>query len=65
VYNDTWLQEQNLRLDNLPESPVRIDHPLEARQEWACMDWNRRTYEQVMGAPFSVVKNHEPVAGIR
>jgi cysteine synthase A len=66
VYNDAWLHERNLWLDNLPESPVRVDHPLEARSdEWTCMDWNRHTYEQVMGAPFSVGKNDEPVARIR
>jgi cysteine synthase A len=66
VYNDAWLRERNLWLDNLPESPVRVDHPLEARSdEWTCMDWNRHTYEQVMGAPFSVGKNDEPVARIR
>ena len=65
VYNDSWLHEQNLWLDHLPESPMRVDHPLEARSDWTCMDWNRQTYENVMGAPFSVVKNDEPVASIR
>jgi cysteine synthase A len=74
VYDDKWLHEQNLWLTDLPESPVRVTHPLEAGTEWTYMDWNRRTYEQVLGARFSgeheislaaIEKNDECVASLR
>ena len=66
VYNDQWLHEKKLWLDKLPEAPQRVEHPHEARNEWTCMDWNRRTYEDVLGTPFSAVKNDdELVASIR
>jgi cysteine synthase len=65
VYDDKWLHEQSLWLADVPESPVVVEHPLEARTEWTRMDWKRQTYEKVLGRPFSGVKNNEPVAGLR
>ena len=52
VYDDQWMYEQNLWLPDLPEAPVFVKHPLEAGTEWSYIDWNRHTYEQMMGAPF-------------
>ena len=54
VYDDQWLHEQSLWLPDLPEEPVVVKHPLEAGTEWSCIDWKRRTYEQMMGTPFQV-----------
>lgn len=54
VYSDDWLRSKGLLLDSLAGQPVRVGTPLEAAQAelWACMDWNRQTYAQVMGSPF-------------
>jgi cysteine synthase len=52
VYSDEWLHAQSVWLANAPDAPLFVDHPLEAGAEWSCMNWSRRTYEQVMGAPF-------------
>jgi hypothetical protein len=30
---------------------VEWDHPHDGNDPWACFEWNRRTYGQVMGAP--------------
>ena len=48
------MHEQNLWLADLPEAPVFVKHPLEARTEWSCINWNRQTYEQMMGIPVQV-----------
>ncbi len=53
-YDDEWLRTNNVWRSGMPSGPKRIDHPLEANGEWCCMNWNRRTYEQVMGRPFQV-----------
>lgn len=52
VYSDDWLRANHLFLESLPSAPVHVEHPRHASGVWARFDWNRRTYEQVMGAPF-------------
>jgi cysteine synthase A len=52
VYDDAWLRANDAWLPELPSSPRLVDHPLEAADDWTCMHWNRRPYEQVLGAPF-------------
>lgn len=52
VYNDMWLREQSLWLADLPGAPAAVKHPLEAGTEWSYMNWNRNTYEHIMGSSF-------------
>ncbi len=52
IYNDDWLRAQHLWLDALPEAPELVEDPSESGAAWSCMLWNRRTYEQRIGAPF-------------
>ena len=52
VYDDAWLRANDAWLPKLPPRPHLVDHPLEAGDEWTCMRWNRRPYEQVLGSPF-------------
>ena len=48
VYDDAWLGERGLLLDELPGGPVEADHPLRATAPWACYPWERRAYAEVM-----------------
>jgi cysteine synthase A len=52
VYDDAWLRDNDAWLAGLPAGPHPVDHPLEAGDDWTCMRWERRPYEQVLGAPF-------------
>jgi cysteine synthase A len=53
VYDDAWLRENQAYLAECPAEPRRVESPREAGPGWSWMGWNRRTYEQVMGAPFA------------
>lgn len=65
VYNDKWMREQQLFLASMPGTPCVIDDPNVKASEWMCMNWSRRTYEQVMGRPFGVEKiNHESLVSV-
>ena len=53
VYNDEWLRANNVWGEDSPREPRLVDHPLEAPGDvWTRINWNQRTYEQVLGAPF-------------
>ncbi len=52
VYDDEWLRAQNVWQPGLSTEPRQVNHPLEAGPQWSWMHWNRRSYEQVMNAPF-------------
>lgn len=52
VYDDEWMRCQGVLLERSTPAPRLVDHPLEADEQWSCVNWQRRTYEQVMGAPF-------------
>ncbi len=52
IYKDEWLVANGAGLSALPVEPQTVEHPCEARPEWSRFNWNRRTYEEVMGAPF-------------
>lgn len=49
VYSDNWLLNHNLMIENIPESPKKVNCPSDAGPNWSFMDWNHRTYEDVMG----------------
>lgn len=53
VYDDAWLRANEVLLERSPAAPRLVDHPLEADDAWSCVNWKRRTYEQVMGVPFA------------
>lgn len=53
IYNDAWLEGNDVRLAELPAAPRLVAHPHEAGPEWSRLLWGRRDYEQIMGAPFS------------
>lgn len=52
VYDDAWLRANNLWRSDVPSAPRLVDHPLEVGTEWSCVNWKRRTYEEVMGRSF-------------
>lgn len=52
IYNDAWLQSNDLLLTRLPDEPRLADHPKKAGPEWSRFIWGHRTYEQVMGESF-------------
>jgi cysteine synthase A len=52
IYRDEWLDANGLRLASLPAQPQTVSHPAQARPEWSRIEWGRRTYVEVMGAPF-------------
>lgn len=49
IYDDRWLLEQRVLLDQLPEHPTPVDHPEVDPGCWSYMKWRRRRYEEVMG----------------
>ncbi len=51
VYDDAWLEAKGARLDLLPREPVEWERPHDGDAPWAFHRWDRRTYEEVMGAP--------------
>lgn len=42
IYNDSYLMDNSLLLDELPAEPVRVAHPEEASSHWSVLDWQRR-----------------------
>ena len=50
IYNDDYLVENGLCLDELPSGPVKVEHPLEASGQWSCFDWDRRSHAEVTGS---------------
>ena len=49
IYNDAWLQQNDVWLESLPAEPRLSTHPVEAGPRWSRLFWNRRTYDEVMG----------------
>jgi cysteine synthase A len=48
IYNDEWLRENGVWLEELPDEPSLVRHPSEVSGGWSQMTWGRRSYEQVM-----------------
>jgi cysteine synthase A len=53
VYDDSWLETQNARLHRLPEAPRQVTSPSAAGPDWSTLAWGRRSYEEVLGAPYA------------
>ncbi|PYP83924.1 MAG: pyridoxal-5-phosphate-dependent protein subunit beta [Blastocatellia bacterium AA13] len=52
IYDDEWLHSQDLWLPDPPREPHLVDHPHEAGDRWTRLQWERRSYEQVIGGSF-------------
>jgi S-sulfo-L-cysteine synthase (3-phospho-L-serine-dependent) len=52
VYNDEWLQHNNLLLTQLPSGPELVNHPAEAGLNWSRIHWNRRSLDSITGGSF-------------
>lgn len=48
VYDERWLKRNDVLLDQPPQHPVRVGHPLEVAGEWSVMDWGRRSLDEVL-----------------
>ena len=44
-----WLQHQDFYSTNIAVEPSLVESPLDADSSWAYINWNRRTYQQVLG----------------
>lgn len=53
IYNDEWLHRQGIWLSELPVEPQSVAHPADAGPQWSSIQWNRRTYEQVLNGSLS------------
>jgi cysteine synthase len=51
IYNDEWLRANDVLLSELPDEPRLVDLPTEAGIGWTNMSWNRRSYDEAVGAP--------------
>jgi cysteine synthase A len=50
VYNDEWLQANNVSQTCLPDQPRLISHPSEAGANWSRLLWGRRKLDSVTGS---------------
>jgi cysteine synthase A len=47
VYDDLYLSEHTLRIDQLPSEPVHLTSPMDVSHRWSKMEWGRRTLTDV------------------
>ena len=50
IYSDEWLDRNGFSTGRLIATPMSVEHPLAARPEWARLEWNRRTLDEVLAA---------------
>lgn len=48
VYNQDWLKKNNL-LESVTPCPTEVQHPREVGETWSRFQWNRQSYQSVMG----------------
>jgi cysteine synthase len=48
IYNDQWLQANDVWLPRLPAEPRLVANPSDAGPEWSRLLWNRASYEEVV-----------------
>ncbi len=49
VYDDAWWRQHGGGLPAGLDGPQKVSRPEAAAQPWACIDWERRTFEAVTG----------------
>lgn len=54
IFDPQWLGERQDELKRDWSNPVAVDSPTKVAKDWEYIQWQRRTYQQVMG--------HEPVS---
>ena len=54
VYDDAWLQATGHLERTVPDEPVPVDDPRFPQGLWACYDWQRRSYAEVLGGDRSL-----------
>ncbi len=52
VYNEDWLKQQDFYKPEITQTPYQVEVPCEAKEPWAYLNWNNRTYSEVMGKEF-------------
>jgi len=50
IYNDEYLRQNELLLDQLPTGPEKVEYPSEANCNWSFIEWARRPYREVIGS---------------
>lgn len=53
IYNDEHLWNENLWLPELPQYPIEVNQPADARVGWSRILWGRRAYSDVARQAFS------------
>lgn len=48
-YNDDWIKKNNLFIPTVENDPIKVESPEEFPGKWVWIDWNRRTFKQVLG----------------
>lgn len=48
IYNQSWLCGNDLFDDQTPEMPHLVLSPLDAQRRWSRLNWNRRSFSEVM-----------------
>lgn len=54
VYNDSWLESQQLLLESADHAPVEWTRVPPMGDCWSCYRWGRRSYAEVMAPPRTV-----------
>jgi len=52
VYDDSWLDANGIRTEHPVDEPVTVADPRDAAGPWSRFGWGRRSYVDVLGAPF-------------
>ncbi len=48
IFNENWLKENELFIEQVPQTPTLVTHPLECKKDdWSYMNWNKRNIETV------------------
>ncbi len=53
TYSNEWLINQEFYTEKITEEPIQVETPIEAKEPWSFIYWNKRSYEQVLGREFN------------
>jgi cysteine synthase len=53
IYDDAWLTSYSTDLIQTPKEPTLIETSIQPAEGWSYYMWGRRTYEEVLGRPFT------------
>jgi cysteine synthase len=49
VYSAEWLAAHGIDMQDRPQEPALVSHPLDAARQWSRLVWGRRGYAEVVG----------------